>query len=205
MATTLAERQLTEAHRIAQVHLGAQTIAHMRTIWPLLDPKNLDGTFDQWLSVALPIIQGQRHVSAQMSAAYLATYKTLTAPDAPALNPVLADEADHGGVTTSLLVTGPISVKQAMSRGVLLDAAADVAMAASAAAAMRWVLDGGRDTIVQTVKADPQATGFERVTSDKPCAYCESLAGEVFTGDSADVFPCHDGCACSAEPVFLGT
>jgi hypothetical protein len=62
---------------------------------------------------------------------------------------------------------------------------------------------GGRETITSTVKADPRAVGYERVTSGSACDFCSMLAdrGAVYGEASAD-FEAHDGCACGAEPVY---
>lgn len=194
----LQGRRLTEAHRLAQARLGAQTVARMRVIWPLLHPDNLDGTFDQWLLAAVPIIRGQRTASARLAANYLALFKALD--ESPPFTAVLQETVDTKALTTSLLVTGPLSIKRAMVRGVPLERAVDIAEAASSAAAMRHSLEGGRETIGATVRADPQAKGFVRVASGKACGFCADLAGIEFADDH--VFQAHDGCSCSSEPVY---
>lgn len=192
MAATLAGRRLTEAYRLAQIRLGAQTVAQMRAVWRLLDPTDLDGTFEQWLVVALPVIQAQRSASSRLAAEYLDLFATIEGHRP--ITPVVAGRADTRAVTTSLMVTGPVSIKRAVAVGAPLETAIDVAEASSAAAAVRHVLNGGRETVTAT------APRYQRVTSGKACAYCSSIAGITFQGD--DIFKAHDGCACSAEPVF---
>lgn len=189
---------LTETHRQAQVRLGAQTAALVADVWPLLDPDDLGGTFERWVRAVAPIIAAQHDISSRLAAAYLNAHRadTVGAP----FPPVLAPPPDREAVTTSLLVTGPVSVKAAMTRGVDLARAMDVARASSSASAMRHSLDGGRETIRRTTAADPRASGFQRVTSGSACTYCSGLAGIQFATD--DVFKSHDGCSCSAEPVY---
>jgi hypothetical protein len=104
-------------------------------------------------------------------------------------------------VTTSLLVTGPLSIKKAMVRGISPARAIPTAEAASSAAAMRHALDGGRQTIAQTLRADNDATGWERRASGNACKFCASLDGKFHRDDTAD-FEAHDGCSCSQEPVY---
>lgn len=199
MATTLQARRLTEAHRLAQARIGVQTVAAMAAIWPLLDPGDIDATLRRWLTAAVPIIQAQRATSARLAADYLATFKALELGTAR-IPTALAGSASVEALTTSLLVTGPYRLRKALSIATPLERASSLAEASSSASSMRWALNAGRDTIIKTVEADPRAKGYVRVTSGNACAFCEDLAGKELTTDEA--FPAHDGCACSAEPLF---
>lgn len=204
MAATLEARRLTEAHRLAQVRLGAQTVQAMRIVWPLLAVDNLDGTFDRWLSASRLVVDGQRRVSARLAANYLSTFKMLElGPTATAVPLVLAEATPVAAVTTSLAVTGPASVKAALNRGVQAAKAMEVAEARTSAAAMRHVLNGGRETITGSLQSDREARGWRRVTSGKACDFCSMLAGRgaVFGADSVQ-FHAHDACSCSAEPAY---
>jgi len=201
VAATVQGRRLTEAHRLAQARLGARTVARMRTLWPLLDPTNLDGSFDRWLSAAVPIVRAQRTSSARLAANYTTTLKTLeTGVPAPI---VLAESLPTAQVTTSLLVTGPYRLRSALARGVPLVRALSTAEATSASAAMRLALNGGRETIVEMVRADRDAVGWARAASGSACAFCATLAsrGAVYREDTVD-FQAHDHCSCNAEPIY---
>jgi len=204
MAATAEGRRLTEAHRLAQARLGANVVMTMRSVWPLLNPADLDGTFERWYRAASIVISGQRSASARLAANYLQTFKSLelgpTASPAPV---VLGEAASARAVTTSLAVTGPASVKAAIRRGVRPVDAMPVAEARSSAAAMRHALNGGRETLTSSVRADRDARGWRRVTSGAACEFCSMLAGRgaVYGADSVD-FHAHDGCSCSAEPVY---
>lgn len=204
MAATAQARRLTETHRLAQARLGAQTVAQMFTAWRLLDPENLDGTIDRWLRIAVPLVERQRTISAQLAGNYLTTFRALEiGTTGPRFTPVLVPTVAAEAIATSLTVTGPVSMKSAASRGVIITQAEDVARSRAAAAAMRHTLNGGRETVVQTMRADPRALGWARATSGKTCAFCAMLAGRgaVYSEDTAD-FEAHDHCACSAEPVY---
>jgi hypothetical protein len=194
-----AARRLTEAHRMAQLRLGAQTVTLMRAVWRILNPDALDRTFDAWITAAVPIIERQRIGSARIAANYLRTFRQIET-GAPG-SPVIAAELNRSTVATSLLVTGPISVKNAMDRGVPLARAMVTAEARSSAAAMRHALDGGRDTIISTLQEDPEGRGWQRVASGGACKFCSMLDGKFHYAETAD-FPAHDGCSCSQEPVF---
>jgi hypothetical protein len=195
VAATAAGRQLTESHRLAQARLSASLQAILGPAWKLLDPTNLDGTFGDWLRIVMPAISAQHTQSATLAANYLKAFRLLELGDS---GPVaLADPLATEQVVTSLTVTGPATVKSAMTRGLAIDAAMLRGEVASTRAAMRLVSNGGRDTIVRTAETDRTANGWARVTSGKPCAFCAMLAsrGAVYAGD----FKSHDGCHCTAE------
>lgn len=202
--TSFAARRLTEAHRLAQVRLGAQTVQQMRTIWPLLDPASLDRTFTGWLRAAVPVVGRQRSTSARLAANYLTTFRAIElGADVAPIVAALSEVVDTEQLATSLLVTGPLSIKRAMSRSIPIARALDVAESSSSASAMRLALNGGRETLVNTINRDPEARGWTRVTSAKACDFCSMLAGRggVYTEASGD-FQAHDGCNCSVEAAY---
>ena len=203
MASTLAGRRLTEAHRLGQIRIGARTVQQILASWHILDPTNLDGTLERWLRVALSIISAQRHASASLSAGYLAAFRAAEGADGDFL-PVLAGAFTRRGAATALTVTGPVAVKIASGRGELLDAAVEIGKTLSAGAAMRWALDGGRDTIFASVAADDQALGYARATSGAPCYFCAMLAGRgaVYKSEETASFEAHDHCSCEPEPIY---
>jgi len=73
--------------------------------------------------------------------------------------------------------------------------------------ATRLVLDGGRRTLVESIRADPRAEGWQRVTSGSPCAFCAMVAsrGPAYASERAARFEAHDHCGCSAEPYYRGS
>lgn len=204
MARSADAARLTRAHRAAQAALGVQTIAALRAIWPALDLNDLDGTFDQWFGLAVPIVGAQRTVSARLAANYVTIFRALelgpfVAPIVPTLSEVVSLEK----LATSLRVTGPVSLKANVGRGMGLDEASRIADQRSSAAGMRHVLEGGRETLMQTIKADPRAVRWARITSGNACDFCQMLEerGAVYKSDTVD-FEAHDHCSCSAEPEY---
>lgn len=193
--------ELTLSHKAAQNRIGSQTITRLRPLWRLLDGSSLDATTERWLAACIAVIQDQRQTSAALAALYVDQFKKATL--GVAARPVLAGAAPIEALATSLLVTGPLSVKSAVARGVPLVRAMSVAEASSSAAAVRHAMNAGRETITASVAADPAGRGWRRVTSGRACKFCQMLAGRgaVYSADTAD-FQCHDGCNCSAEPVY---
>lgn len=62
-----------------------------------------------------------------------------------------------------------------------------------------------RDTILGNRRRDPAAVGWTRIASPTACGFCRLLAskGAVFRQATAR-FAAHDGCDCTAAPVFKG-
>lgn len=208
MAATLQSARLTEAHRLGQARIGAETVRQLLSVWSLVDPNRLDDTIPAWLRVALPLIQNQRTRSSQLAGTYLRAQRLLELGPVASLftpfTPILKTALDTSAAVTSLTVTGPVSLKRAMTAGSAVARAAETAQVNTARAGMRHAIGGGRDTITATVEADPIARGYRRVTSASPCDFCTGLASrnEVYGGSTRD-FAAHDGCNCSSEPVYF--
>lgn len=69
-------------------------------------------------------------------------------------------------------------------------------------ATARYVLNAGRDTIVNSSKKDPKAGGWYRI-SGGGCDFCNMLAarGAVYKEATAD-FAAHDHCRCGVAPSW---
>lgn len=197
-----AGMRLTEAHRTAQAQISARLLARMVRIWPLLDLGNLDRSADGWLSAAEALVLADRQASAALANQYVTAYRAIEAGVDPAFLPATAADVDLEALRTSLRVTGPVRVKDALSRGLALPRASNIASAASAGAAQRCALEGGRSVITRTARTDRAAQGWARVTSGKPCAFCAMLAsrGPVY----GEHFQAHDHCRCSSQLVYDG-
>lgn len=200
---SLQARRLTEAHRLAQVRVGAAAMQDMLAAWSLIDVNAIDATVPRWLRVALPLIQSRRDASALLAVNYLRTFRMLELGNLEGFAPVTKAALDTAAATTSLTVTGPVSLKSAMTAGTDLMRAAETAQTNTARSAMRHALGGGRDTIAATLESDRYALGYRRVGSGKTCDFCQMLIGRgaVYSGATSS-FDAHDGCSCSAEPVY---
>lgn len=71
-------------------------------------------------------------------------------------------------------------------------------------AATKMVQDVGRQTIVDSVRADPKAKGWARIPEPGCCAFCALLAtrGAAYKTEQTADFKSHDHCRCHAEPIF---
>lgn len=195
---TPAGARLTEAHRKRQARLNISTTAQLLRVWPLLDVAALDATARTWVTAAAAVVGVNRRRSIDLAMAYLPAHRALELGEG--IVPVPAVDVDPDRLAASLLVTGPVRIKKAMTAGRALPQAIEAARVSSARAGARQALNGGRETITATVRSDPRAKGYERVTSGNPCSFCSTLAGRRFDGPEA--FQAHDGCSCQAAPLW---
>lgn len=199
--TELAE--LTERHRRLQIGVASRTVQLMHASWGILDPDDLDGSFATWLRVVRPIVDAQRIESSNLAGDFYLAAREIA--DVASLPPRLltAGPVELRQLATSMLITGPASIRAARARGVAPGRAVAVAEARAARAAMRHTLNAGRDTITRTVGQDEAAHGWHRIASGTACKFCHMLAtrGAVYRAGIVD-FRAHDGCSCTAAPSF---
>lgn len=195
-------QQLTQTHRAQQLLLRRATVARLAKLWPALDWARLDATYPNFAAQVGAMVKANRQTSAGLSAQYLRAFRKANGVPGE-LKIVFAQPLIVEQFTTSLRVTSVIAAKGAASRGILADKAMSDALVQSQGSMARMVLDGGRETVTQTVKGDRRATGFQRVLGGKGCDFCRMLAdrGFVYKEDTAG-FEAHDHCGCSSEPQF---
>lgn len=188
----------TAEHRARQLALRRVTISQLGRLWPMLDWAALDRTYPRFALATAALVERNRRTSAGLAAAYLrALRRQQGLPDYP---PVLA-KFNPDQFQTALRVTSVITAKKAASRGVPADEAMSAAQAVTAGAMARLVLNGGRETVNATGKADPQVSGWRWVLGGSGhCAFCLERDGQMFD-DSAE-FHSHDTCGCTPELAY---
>lgn len=204
MASTAEGRRLTEAHRLAQVRIGALISRQVIDSFELLDPADIEGTTERWLRTLTPQVNQYHQASARLSAEYLARFRALElVGPADSWAPTLAGFLPPEQIATSLTVTGPVALRDKLSRGMDLPLALDQAKASAAGSGTRLALDGGRSTVTGAIRSDRRVRGYARVTSGRSCAFCAMLAsrGPVYSRDTG-AFRSHDHCKCATEPVY---
>ena len=202
MASTERGRLLTEAHRQAQYQIRAASLRETVTAARSLNPRRVDETYAAYRARMLRVVARGRGLSSAASLAYYRAFREAEGA-ASGLQAVRLATALPAGLDTSLRVTGPVAVKQASAAGLAMEQAASMALSSTLGAVGRHVLDGGRDTIMNALRADTDALGVARVTDGDPCAFCAMLAGRggVYSKEGADFRP-HDRCGCQPEPMF---
>jgi hypothetical protein len=218
VAGTPTGRTLTEQHRADQATIRTRVAADVAVAWRLLDPARLDATTPAWLAVMLDLLGIHRADSAHTAAAYYSAHRTAeladrtgTVPPAAVPDPERRARPDRNAATVSLLVCGPSAIKAATAKGVPPEQSTRRALARVTGAATRHALNGGRAVLRDAVKDDQTALGWIRVIDADPCAFCAMLAsrGPVYKTKHAALWAdgtagqdFHDGCACTAEPVY---
>jgi hypothetical protein len=199
---TLVERRLTDQHRRAQVALRTRTVAEVARLWPALDLAALDRTYPALLSSVAPLVARNRKTSADLSAGYLREHRK-AAGVGGTWDLVLADTVDRERLETALRVTSVVAAKRAVAAGQSTDLAMRTALVQAAGSVSRLVLDGGRDTVVETLRATGRVR-YERVTGGSACGFCLMLAGRgaVYLTEDSGGFESHDHCGCTAAPVY---
>ncbi len=184
----------TRAYRSSQATLRALLERLLRDAWPLLDPTEVDATFTRWAAQVSLAVLDQRKVSATIAARYLRELGVAVSLAGPVPLEVLM---------RSLAITGPVSIKAGMTAGKVLELAAADAFTLSSQAAVRHMLDGGRETVRASSIQDRRVRGWQRIAAGNACDFCLMLAGRggVYSEAGAG-FECHDGCQCSVEPVI---
>jgi len=172
----------------------------MFAAWRILDPSDIDGTVEAWLVVARSIVFTQHAKSSSLAAAYYSRFRLLEIGETVAT--LTAPPPAASVVSASLLIEGPWKVRAMSAAGRPLADAVNVGLSESSRVASLHTLNGGRDTIMENVRADKRAGGFTRVTSGNSCDFCTMLADRGAVYRTEPTFEAHKGCNCTAEPAF---
>ena len=195
-------RQLTQQHRAQQLLLRRATVAQMAKLWPALDWARLDATYPDFALAVGRLVQVNRQTSAGLAAQYLRAFRK--AHGVPGqVKVVFAEPLVVDQFNTSLRVTSVVAAKNAAAAGTPMELAMRNALVQASGSMARMVLDSGRDTVVESVRADRAAFGWQRVLGGGGCDFCQMLAGRgaVYKEDTSD-FQSHDHCGCTSEPVY---
>lgn len=215
MARTAEGATLTEQHRQRQLALRAAVIRDMTTLWPLWQLDNPE-SFDRFVAATVTLIRARHRDSAGLAANYFRAFRTVEGigGDLPIR---IAESPPVEQLTASLRSSGLAGTFKALQTGRSPQAARQIGFVKTSGAASRHVMNGGRNTILQSAGADPKAQGWIRKTSGSPCAFCAMLAsrGHVYKSSATAAggrwsvsdrqFKVHDHCSCSFEAAYRGS
>lgn len=193
---------LTQRHRAQQLLLRKATIAGVTKAWPALDWTRLDASYPE-LAVQLGrLVEMNRRTSAGLAAGYLREFRKAAGVGGTAKID-LAKPLIVGQFNASLSTTSIAALKAAAANGTPAEMAMANALTLVQGSMARLVLNGGRETVTQSLAADRHARGYQRVLGGSGCDFCQMLAGrgDVYSAESA-AFEAHDRCGCTAEPVY---
>ena len=205
MARTEQAATLTEQHRQAQLQVRSHALRNFLLLWPIWRPED-PASFGRLVTATLPLVRAYNRVSSSLAGSYYQAFRTAEGVLGVA-TPRLAGPIATAQVTASLYVTGQVMTRDAIAAGRTVEQAREAALVRTSGAVTRHTLQGGRDTMLQSVAADKQALGWARVTDGNPCAFCLTLAsrGAVYKTEQSASFLAHDHCGCSVESVYDGT
>lgn len=200
--------------RAVQLAIRAQLLRDATRLWPLLDAKRLSETFPGWVRAMSLLV---RNYHGQSAAAAWSAYRTAreqaTASPAPRSLARIAPAPNEEWLTRAFGYSGPGMLQRDTARP-------NTALSTTLGTASRIALDGGRMTTFETVKADPVAIGWYRVTDGDPCYFCALLASrgvvekstmylsehsfDASNGrfDGPGLAKVHNSCGCSMAPSF---
>lgn len=193
---------LAEWHRLRQSRIRAETAAAAMVLMDRLDPADVAGSAERWMRANERMITVKRGESAQVSLAYLAALKYAEIGHRSV--PWQTAPLNAQRVRSSLLVTGPATVRRLSAAGAGRAVALATATSMVAGAASRFAMEGGRQGTLNTVRTDRQVRGWQRIGGPQPCSFCLMLIsrGPVYREQSTGDFKAHDSCGCTAEPVY---
>lgn len=201
MASTALATRLTDAHRASQLRLRVATVRDLLKMWPAFDINDISGTWSLIEPAIVALIQARQPMSAALSGQYIPAFRVAEGVTGNATT-VLAPALTADEIVPNLRYVG---VKEAWRLHDLKRADAMRTVFTNVEGEVtRQVLNGGRQTIVDTVHADRKAKGYARVTDGSPCAFCAMLAGRgpVYHDEDSGGFEAHRKCGCTAEPVY---
>lgn len=203
MLTTLEGQRAFEAGRLEQIAIARAVQRQSAVLWRVMRFADLDASAQMWALAQLQAVLAGREASAASARRW---YNRVRLAEVGEALPAPAPTPTTGvvrQVATSLRVTGPVRVKQAISAGADPATAMRTGATAVTRATQRLVLDGGRDTTLDLMQADPLVTYYQRVAAPTACNFCRMLAerGAVYTLESGS-FRSHDGCGCTIQAVF---
>jgi hypothetical protein len=194
MASTPEGEALTESHRVAQVKLKAVSVADVTR---LLQDFDITDPFASWARIEreiLLLIDVRRRASGLLTGSYFSAFHE--AEDA-AGSPVvrLAQRVGLEDVAPNLRLVGPVWASRS---GDMASFTSNVS-----SEVVRRVLEGERETLLQSVEATDSCIGYYRVTDGSPCAFCALMVarGAVYSARTVR-FEAHRGCACTGEPLY---
>lgn len=195
----LGARELTVMHRRQQLALRKVTVEQVSKVWPALDYADLDASFPTFAAGVAAVVSRNRKTSSGLAAGYLRAFRVASglSGDVRLVVPRLASDQ----FTTSLRVSSLVAAKKATAAAVPAEVAMTNALTLTTGEMARLVLNGGRETVTQTIQNDPKARGWMRVLGTGGCDFCRELAGRVYPRDNAD-FEAHGHCGCTSEPVY---
>lgn len=192
---------LTHDHRRRQLALRAQTLREFLRLYPSFDLNDIKRTWPALEAAVVALTKERGRVSSALAADYYRDHRK--AEGVPGgFSPVLAT-VPTDQIVRGLVAMGPVNAAAQIAKGRDPSDVRQTTLVNLSGVLGLYLLNHGRRTLLDSIKKDNRARGWQRVTSPGACTFCTEIAsrGAVFKEATAD-FEAHRHCACSAEPVF---
>lgn len=204
MAVTGAGAALTERHRRQQIRLRARVLREFTELWPVWREEE-DDSFGLLVHAAVFVALAGYGESRDLSLEYVREFRAAEGAFGT-FRPVPAPDFDTRKATARLNAAGSEAYARARRAGRSVGDARETALVGMSGAVTEQVLAGGRETVLASAKADPEARGWARIAGPGACAFCRMMAGRgpVYRTITTASFKPHDHCTCAVEIVYYG-
>lgn len=194
-------RTLTDAHRKAQLALRSQTMRDVLKVWPAFDVNRIRATWGPLEEALLLLVAHRAQTAGGLATSYYQRLRRASGIATPTALKVATVDVDK--VVAGLRIVGPINAAKQLSLGRQAEDVMRATLVNVSGETTRHVQNVGRQTVTESVKADRQAIGYQRVIGGEGCDFCQALASEgtIYKSDSID-FAAHRNCGCYPEPAF---
>lgn len=197
-----------------QIAVAARAARASQSLWGRLDVSDIDRSQAAWLAAQVALLRGHYSQSQELAEQYVADYREAEADGRT--GPFVAPAFPAAVMTHTMLVHGPMKVKNLVGKGASGSDAHAKAFNKFSGMVRRQVLMGGRMAIDATTASDSSSVGWRRVTDGNPCTFCAMLAsrGPVYQAKTAEgdvqrpargggeKLLYHGHCGCTAEIVY---
>jgi hypothetical protein len=211
-----SEAALADQYRREQALIAAVlTRDLLRLLKNMFNPADAGSSWAATRIAVANLIRARRRQSIDLAARFYPTARSRAGVHSPFAVASPMDLPDDR-LMTNIDVTGIGMYQRALKAGATEAKAVERAGVTLSGTGSRLVLEGGRSTVDETVRTDPAAIGWMRITDGDPCSWCAMLAsrGAVYknaqtAGQAKNAhfvgegeFKWHDHCGCTAAPVW---
>lgn len=175
----------------------------LSTIWiETFDPADVQRSWAAFFRTAAPVMREGHEQSAGLAMEYFNAFREATGAPGSAVARK-ADPLDINRARDALEYSAKTTTLRGIAVGRSVEQASQAAFTRTLGSAGRLVSEGGRQTVIDSVRDDPARPSWQRIPGEEPCEFCAMLSarGAVYRRSTAH-FEAHDHCSCEAEPVY---
>jgi len=193
---------LSKAHRRAQLAIRAAAVRDVLRLFPAYDLRRISETWPPLERALLLVIEKYGRLSAGVAYAYYREARR--AAGIPGSAPPMKATPTTAEKVAGLRAMAVRNAARQLGLGRDLSDVRAATLVNVTGVVSKYALDHGRDVIMNAVRADKYARGWERETGGGACDFCSMLAGRgaVYKTEESASFESHRHCGCSAVPAW---